>query len=272
MSEMEEAVRIIRKKHYALVDEDILDDARLDWEHIGVLTQMLRSNNNPEWIFYKSEIMKHGKAGKTKFNRIWKELQAYGYITKERIRDEKGQYTTVKGVSKSGKEFEYGTLWTLHEEPVKTIPPELVTNTEAPELEAEQDELTKAYSEAAKMVFEAEFNTIDSFEVVNENGNDLLGDDDRQEMKDEFIREFKEGADPYDVKLRFSIAWEFTQEHLVNPDYFVQYLVNNMKKQYAKYQLDAQKRQLQKLQDTKELQKMKEKGITIPMDGPWNNN
>jgi len=94
--------RAKRKSRFSQVPVWSLQDARLTFEARGVLCLLL---SKPEdWIIHKSWILTQSpKCGRDKMNRIFKELQYFGYLEKDFDRSNNGQFN--------------GVDWLLHDTP-----------------------------------------------------------------------------------------------------------------------------------------------------------
>jgi hypothetical protein len=75
---------------FVQVDKEMLNNKDLSWEAKGLLTYML---GMPEdWQFYQNELRRHGSAGRDKFRRMLRELEIFGYLTRFKWQDDKGQW------------------------------------------------------------------------------------------------------------------------------------------------------------------------------------
>ncbi len=94
--------RAKRKSRFSQIPNETLQDARLTFEARGVLGLLL---SKPEdWIIHKSWILTQSpKCGRDKMNRIFKELQYFGYLEKDFDRSNNGQFN--------------GVDWLLHDTP-----------------------------------------------------------------------------------------------------------------------------------------------------------
>lgn len=245
---------------YTIAPNELVQNDEMSWSARGILIYMLSKRNIPDWKFFKAEIRKHGDLGRDAFNTKWQELQRFGYLTKEQLKDDKGRYTriteTVKDKDGNEREISYGVIWTIHERPVPVEEPEIQAESQA--VQAIEDKTAEMLSAAAQEVFESAFDTIDSLD------DELLPEEDKQLIKDEFENEFLEVGDPVLITNFFQLAWETAQEQCKNDDYFAQYLVNNMKKQAKIHRLNQAKAAIEKAKLAQQ------PAFNIPMDGPWN--
>lgn len=112
----------LNRKNYTTVSNEVVDDARLSYEALGLLTYLL---SRPEdWQVHIDQLRERVKIGRDKLYRIVGELQAAGYMKHERERS--------RGVVTGGH-------WIVREEPTaeveqdSTIEAETEPNPEKPE-------------------------------------------------------------------------------------------------------------------------------------------
>ncbi|MCL9971568.1 DnaD domain protein [Anoxybacillus kestanbolensis] len=67
-----------------------LQDDRLSWKAKGLLAYMLSMPDN--WTFYNEELMKHSPDGSSTFKAAMNELKQYGYVVRQKVKDEKGKF------------------------------------------------------------------------------------------------------------------------------------------------------------------------------------
>jgi hypothetical protein len=79
-----------RENPYAQVDKSILKNPSLSWKAKGLLTYLLSLPN--DWKIYESELVKHSNDGIKALRSAVKELIDAGYMVRNKIRNEKGQY------------------------------------------------------------------------------------------------------------------------------------------------------------------------------------
>ena len=99
--------RLAKPDNYVIISRHLLEDARLSYEARGLLACMLAKPN--DWIFYISFFIKNGPAGRDKVHRIFKELIGYGYIVRQKHRNEKGHFSSPE--------------YTVYESPVRENQP-----------------------------------------------------------------------------------------------------------------------------------------------------
>lgn len=252
----EEIVKRERTKNpYSLIPNELVQNDDMTWAARGLMSYILSMPD--DWVFYKTEVMKHGDKKRDGFNKIWMELQRFGYITKENIRDGKGRFATetkiFKGKDGIEREVTFGVIWTIHEQPVEVKEPKLVEQVN--EAKAIEETIVSEVSEGVKQIFESSFDTVDSLD------EELITEEDKQIIKSEFESELFDMIDPYDTNRFFQIAWEEAVNNCKNNDYFAQYLVNNMQKQAKILKLNKAKLNIENLKARK---------VTdIPLKGPW---
>jgi DnaD/phage-associated family protein len=93
-----------KKNPFLQISRDIINDSRLSWKAKGLLTYLLDQSDS--WQFYESEICSHGKDGRTSVATGLQELERYGYLTRDWIRDDHGRYI--------------GRVWEVYEEPAES--------------------------------------------------------------------------------------------------------------------------------------------------------
>lgn len=72
------------------MDKTSLQDKRLSWKAKGLHAYMLSLPN--DWKFYDVELEKHAKDGKDSLKTALKELKQFGYMKRERRRNEEGKF------------------------------------------------------------------------------------------------------------------------------------------------------------------------------------
>lgn len=79
-----------RENPYVMINKQFLNDNRLSWKAKGLLTYLLSMPD--DWQIYEAELVKHSKDGLTSLKSGIKELIELGYIVREQLRNEKGQF------------------------------------------------------------------------------------------------------------------------------------------------------------------------------------
>lgn len=82
--------RVQKNENYVVMNKTSLQDKRLSWKAKGLHTYMLSMPN--DWKFYDIELEKHAKDGKDALKSAIKELKEYGYMRRERRRNEEGKF------------------------------------------------------------------------------------------------------------------------------------------------------------------------------------
>jgi hypothetical protein len=90
MKDIKNTGKIVRsnktgKSRYTPISNDIIQSKTLSIEERGVLIYLLSLPEN--WAIYKKYIWKDMNIGRDKFNKVWKGLVEYGYITTEKVID-----------------------------------------------------------------------------------------------------------------------------------------------------------------------------------------
>ncbi|AXM89363.1 DnaD domain protein [Anoxybacillus ayderensis G10] len=83
-------IRIQKNSNYVVMSKVGLHDDRLSWKAKGLLAYMLSMPDN--WIFYNEELMKHSPDGSSTFKAAMNELKEYGYVVRQKVKDEKGKF------------------------------------------------------------------------------------------------------------------------------------------------------------------------------------
>lgn len=260
----EEIVKRERTKNpYSLIPNELVQNDDMTWAARGLMCYILSMPD--DWVFYKTEVMKHGDKKRDAFNKTWMELQSFGYITKEYIRDKNGRYTsetkTFKGSDGIERDVTFGIIWTIHEQPVKvskSTGKEIDSETiaELPATDAKSKEVASEVLEGVKQVFESSFDTIDSID------EEMIPEKDKQLIKSEFETELMDMIEPSETNRFFQIAWEEAMKNCKNDNFFAQYLVNNMQKQAKIFRIAKAKTKIESLKTTVDFE--------IPLNGPWN--
>lgn len=74
-----------RENPFVMIDKTMLSDNRLSWKAKGILTYLLSKPN--DWEVRVTDIIKQSKDGRDAVYSGIKELEQYGYIKREQIRD-----------------------------------------------------------------------------------------------------------------------------------------------------------------------------------------
>lgn len=104
---MSEYSNLIKKKtNFTQISNKCLHDYNLNLDTKGLLCVLASYPNN--WKFYNTKIAYNCKIGKEKLNKLYNQLELYGYLKRIKKRDKKGKF--------NGCEFEIcdeGTLKSL---------------------------------------------------------------------------------------------------------------------------------------------------------------
>ena len=79
-----------RSNPYVVLPKKAVQDDRLTWKARGVLAYLLSLPD--DWQFYESELVKHSKDGRDSLRGALRELESLGYIQRQLVRNERGQY------------------------------------------------------------------------------------------------------------------------------------------------------------------------------------
>lgn len=261
----EEIVKRERTKNpYSLIPNELVQNDDMTWAARGLMCYILSMPD--DWVFYKNEVMKHGEKKRDAFNKTWMELQSFGYITKEYIRDKNGRYAsetkTFKGNDGIEREVTFGIIWTIHEQPVKVSKPtenikDSETIEEVPATGTKSETLVSEILKGVKQVFERSFDTIDSID------EELIPEKDKQLIKSEFETELMDMIEPSETNRFFQIAWEEAMNNCKNDNFFAQYLVKNMQNQAKIFRIAKAKTNIESQKPIVDFE--------IPLNGPWNN-
>ena len=90
----EETPTIIRIKKRELpfvqIDKRPVEDIQLSWKAKGLLLYLLSKPNN--WKIYLSDLIKRSRDKSVAVYSGLKELEKFGYLERERVRDKKGRF------------------------------------------------------------------------------------------------------------------------------------------------------------------------------------
>jgi len=75
---------------YTMVNKEVLKDVRLSWKSKGLLVYLLSLPD--DWKIYESELVKHSSDGIASLKTCIKELKTFGYIKKEKYRNNNGEF------------------------------------------------------------------------------------------------------------------------------------------------------------------------------------
>lgn len=85
-------IRTKKERNYTVMDNTFLRDERLSAKAKGIFAYILYLPE--DWCIYQSELVKHFSDGKDALRAAIKELETFGYISKEHIKDIKtGRFT-----------------------------------------------------------------------------------------------------------------------------------------------------------------------------------
>ena len=84
-------VRTKKDRNYTVIDNTFLRDDRLSAQAKGVFAYILYLPE--DWCIYQSELVNHFSNGKDALRNAIKELENFGYICKEKVKNEKGLFS-----------------------------------------------------------------------------------------------------------------------------------------------------------------------------------
>lgn len=85
-----EIIRVVKKTNFVRISNAAVRDQNLSWEARGVLSYLLSKPD--DWCVALPDLIKQGNAGRDKIRKIIKELEAMGYIRRQRLRHDNGQF------------------------------------------------------------------------------------------------------------------------------------------------------------------------------------
>ena len=100
---MNNVVRVEKIKGFTTVANAPFNDSRLSWEARGMLAYLLTKPDS--WEVRMGDLISQSPGSRTIVRRIFKELETYGYLTRERQRQENGTFrwlTTIREKSNQG--------------------------------------------------------------------------------------------------------------------------------------------------------------------------
>lgn len=83
-------VRKDKENPYVMLSKKIIDDNRLSWQAKGILIYLISKPDN--WTVYEADIIASATNGRDSVKKAIKELEEFGYLRKEKKRDEKGKF------------------------------------------------------------------------------------------------------------------------------------------------------------------------------------
>lgn len=86
----EEIVRVERRQHWAVLDQRMLRDSRLSFTARGLLAYVLSRPDG--WKVRRSDLASEGGMGRGALYTVLKELILHGYMTRERLKDNRGRF------------------------------------------------------------------------------------------------------------------------------------------------------------------------------------
>ena len=84
-------IKLARRSRYTVINNALIEDKRLDFDHVGLLTYLLSKRSN--WNISVAHLAKQKKSGASKINRLLKELQKFGYAKYQRLPTGKTEWT-----------------------------------------------------------------------------------------------------------------------------------------------------------------------------------
>jgi len=83
-------IRTKKERDYTVIDNTFLRDDRLSAQAKGIFAYILYLPE--DWCIYQSELVKHFSNGKDSIRSAIKELESFGYISKEHIKGKQGKF------------------------------------------------------------------------------------------------------------------------------------------------------------------------------------
>ena len=130
--------RVIKdaKNPYVMINKEFLNDNELSLKAKGLLTYLLSLPD--DWKIYESELIKHHKDGTSAIKSAIKELLDNNYISRKRLRNDKGQLAYYEyevyennhmrlsnvGLSNVGKSTPSNKELELYNKDTNTLPPQ----------------------------------------------------------------------------------------------------------------------------------------------------
>ena len=91
--------RTPKKERYLVVDNAVFDDEKLSWEARGLMGYLLSKPDH--WQVRLHDLIKKGPAGEHKIRRMLHELQARGYIRRQRLQRGDGTFSWRTSIHES---------------------------------------------------------------------------------------------------------------------------------------------------------------------------
>lgn len=84
-------IKLAKRTRYTVINNTLIEDNRLDYDHVGLLTYLLSKRSN--WNVSIAHLSKQKKSGTSKIKRLLKELQGFGYAKYQRLSTGKTEWT-----------------------------------------------------------------------------------------------------------------------------------------------------------------------------------
>lgn len=85
----------VRQK-YTVINNALYDDKRLKLDDIGLFDFLFHFPD--DWTFREVDLANRTASGRTSLRTALKHLEKYGYVKRERVRNEKGQLVSVNWI------------------------------------------------------------------------------------------------------------------------------------------------------------------------------
>ncbi len=82
--------RTDKKDKFTIIDNRLLKDRRLSFGAKGLAVVLLERPD--DWKIYRRDMIKRGLDGRTNVDKFLDELEALGYLSRQRVRDDKGRF------------------------------------------------------------------------------------------------------------------------------------------------------------------------------------
>jgi hypothetical protein len=86
-------IRVAERRRFTQIDRETVNDSRLGFRARGVLTWLL--DKTDDWRTNSDAIAHAGKEGRDAVRRALNELEEHGYLVREKVRTDDGQWVSV---------------------------------------------------------------------------------------------------------------------------------------------------------------------------------
>lgn len=128
-------IRVAKRSGYFVASNEPFNDESLSWEARGLMGYLLSKPDN--WQVSTEDLIRRGPAGQYKIRKMLSELEDAGYLKREKLKDDAGQFYWISTVFETKQKDATSPMTRLSSagEPVDIINTELNNNITAEEKE-----------------------------------------------------------------------------------------------------------------------------------------